>query len=225
VDAMKRSRLLVGMVTITAALGCSSCVQSCVNPDGSATAPSSVAQRLLLRDLEGELEANREIETKLADLVLAIRHSQEKQTDFLALLGERLEQSDVLISSLRSIDHAIDMTIENLSNAQTCGYKRIGAVFDGERIAHVQRIFTQGHLHQTNAPLDLAIFGQEFLQVVVPDGSIAYTRHGHLVRNSKGEIVTVCGHELSGMPVLPDDSSTLKVFDDGTISIVRPDGQ
>ena len=221
---MKVDTLLVIVALLVGGLGCSPHNQTRRTTDGDTMITSSVGERCLIRSLEEELGSSQEIEAKLANLVEAIRHSNEREAGLLALLGERLETSDVLVSCLRSIDLAVDMTIENLSNAQTYGYKKIRAVFDGETIAGARRILTQGTLHRTDVQLDLAIVGPGFFEIEMPNGEVTFTRHGQFSRNWRGEIVTIAGYRVVDTAILPDDPSTVRVSQDGTLSTVGPDG-
>ena len=106
----------------------------------------------------------------------------------------------------------------NLANVATTGYKKSRPNFEdllyetiaqpgasssqstelpsglmlgtGVRTVSTAKIFTQGTLSQTENALDVAIQGRGFLQVLLPDGSTAYTRDGGLSMNSQGQMVT-----------------------------------
>ncbi len=221
---MRLSSLLMIVVLLAIMQGCSSHREGRNQPRNDAGTPDPPAERLLVQSLKEELRSSQEMEAELADLVEAIRGSQNQEVDLLGLLGERLDGTDVLISCLRSIDQALDVAIENVSNAQTYGYKRIDVIFDGETIGHTRRIVTQGDLRRTDAPLDLAVQGRGFLQIEMPNGEIAYTRHGHFCRNAQGRITTNSGYELLDSVTVSHDGSMLKISEDGAVSIVRPDG-
>ena len=107
----------------------------------------------------------------------------------------------------------------------TAGYKRSRAVFEdllyqtvrqpgaqstqqtqlptglqlgtGVRPVATERLFSQGNLQNTANPLDVAINGQGFFQVSLPDGTTAYTRDGSFHLDSQGQIVTSSGYTLS----------------------------
>lgn len=113
----------------------------------------------------------------------------------------------------------------NLANVSTTGFKRDRAEFQdllyqirrqpgaqstqdsqlpsglqlgtGVRIAGTQKIFTQGSLQTTEQPLDLAINGRGFFQILMPDGTVSYTRDGSFHLNSDGQIVTSQGYPWS----------------------------
>src|SRR5215210_7516077 len=112
----------------------------------------------------------------------------------------------------------MDVIANNLANVSTTGFKRARAVFEdllyqtlrqpgaqssqqtqlptglqlgtGVRSVATERVFTQGNLQQSGNSLDLAINGQGFFQVQLPDGSAAYSRDGSLHMDSQGQLVT-----------------------------------
>src|ERR1700693_359557 len=120
----------------------------------------------------------------------------------------------------------MDVISNNLANVSTNGFKRSRAVFEdlmyqtlrqpgaqssqqtqlpsglqlgtGVRPVATEKLFTQGNLQQTSNPLDLAIQGAGFFQVLLPDGTTAYTRDGAFQVNNQGALVT-----SSGYPVQP----------------------
>ncbi len=207
-----------GLVVGTAAVATVLCVW------GVVSTYFTISDRFLVRQLQEQLRSSRETEVQLGRLVNAIRDSGEVEEDLLAMLGDRLSQSDVMAACLRSIDLAIDLTLENVNNAQTYGYKRVQAVFERGEPVTVRRIFTQGYLHRTDAPLDIAIIGTGFFQIEMPTGEVAYTRHGHFERNPGGCIVKPPGYRLLDTPTLPDTPVTLTISEDGTMSIIESNG-
>ena len=177
--------------------------------------------RFLTQSLEKELRSSQEIERELAALVEAIGQSRDKQEDLLAMLGTRLDQSDVLVHLLESIDMVIDMTLQNVKNAQTYGYKKARAIFDGERVIEVYRVFAQGRLHHTGASLDLAISGRGFFMLDMPDGSTAYTRHGHFVLGPNMEIMISSGYLLEHTHILPKDPFEIVIGKNGSMNVMN----
>src|SRR5690554_8078855 len=129
----------------------------------------------------------------------------------------------------------MNMTIisNNLANVSTTGYKRDRAEFEdllyqvrrqpgaqssqdselpsglqlgtGVRIAGTQKIFTEGSLQTTDQPLDMAVNGRGFFQILLPGGDIAYTRDGSFQLNSDGQFVTSQGFALDPARVWPPD--------------------
>ncbi|MET0225019.1 MAG: flagellar basal-body rod protein FlgG [Dokdonella sp.] len=142
------------------------------------------------------------------------------------------------------------VTSNNLSNVNTTGFKRSRAAFEdliyqndrqpgaqssqatqvpagtmigtGVRVVGTEKLFTQGELVQTNNPLDMAVQGRGFLQVTMPDGTVAYTRDGSLHLNSDGQIVTNSGYPLEPALTVPANAQSLTVGADGTVSVQVP---
>ncbi|PCJ40833.1 MAG: flagellar basal-body rod protein FlgG [SAR86 cluster bacterium] len=138
----------------------------------------------------------------------------------------------------------------NLANASTAGFKRSRAVFEdllyqnqrqpgaqssqdtlfstglmigtGVRTVATEKLFTQGALSQTENPLDIAIEGKGFLQVLMPDGSLAYSRDGEMQLDNQGQLVTPNGYAIQPSVSIPQDAQSVTIADDGTISVVLP---
>ena len=89
----------------------------------------------------------------------------------------------------------------------------------GVRIVGTQKNFTEGSLQTTDQPLDMAINGDGFFQVTMPDGTINYTRDGTFHLNADGQLVTANGFALQPAIVLPADTKTFTVGEDGTVSV------
>lgn len=134
----------------------------------------------------------------------------------------------------------------NLANVSTTGYKRSRASFEdllyetvsqpggsssqntelpsglmlgsGVRTVSTQKIFTQGSLIRTDSSLDVAIQGRGFLQILLPDGTTAYTRDGSFSLNSQGQMVTSTGYELDPSVTIPSETVSVTIGNDGTVS-------
>ena len=89
----------------------------------------------------------------------------------------------------------------------------------GVRVEGTQKIFTAGTLQTTEQPLDMAINGRGFFQILMPDGNIGYTRDGSFHLDADGRIVTSNGYPLEPGIDLPEDVQTFTVGEDGTVSI------
>jgi len=141
----------------------------------------------------------------------------------------------------------IDVVSNNLANVSTTGFKRSRAVFEdllyqtlrqpgakssqtseipsglqlgtGVRPIATERIFTQGNLTQTGNPLDLAINGNGFFQITLPDGTTAYTRDGSFQVNSQGQIVTASGYTVSPAITVPANTLSITISRDGIVSV------
>lgn len=136
----------------------------------------------------------------------------------------------------------------NLANASTTGFKRDRAVFadliyqnvvqvgaqssqdtvnpsglnigTGVRTVATEKLFTQGNIVQTGNSLDVAIQGRGFLQILMPDGSTAYTRDGSLQKDSTGQIVNAAGYALEPSITVPEDALSVSISSDGVVSVV-----
>jgi flagellar basal-body rod protein FlgG len=88
-----------------------------------------------------------------------------------------------------------------------------------------ERVFTQGELSQTGGNLDVAIQGEGFFEVQMPDGSLAYTRDGALKTDSTGRIVTNDGYPLQGgfQPV-PSGTTNITISSTGAVTYTTSSG-
>lgn len=134
----------------------------------------------------------------------------------------------------------------NLANASTTGFKRDNVSFEdllyqtyrepggasseqtqlptgmqigtGSRVVATSKQFTQGNLTQTGNALDVAINGRGFLEVLLPDGTSAYTRDGSLKMTAEGEVVTNSGYAIVPGIQLPEGAESITIAADGTVS-------
>lgn len=144
----------------------------------------------------------------------------------------------------------MDVIANNLANVSTNGFKRSRAVFEdllyqnirqpgaqssqqtqlpsglqlgtGVRPVSTERIFTQGNLQQTSNPKDVAIQGNGFFQVLLPDGTTAYTRDGAFQVDSQGQLVTSSGYPIQPAVTIPATAQSMTIGRDGVISITLP---
>ena len=144
----------------------------------------------------------------------------------------------------------IDNIANNLANTSTNGYKRSRAIFEdllyqnlrqpgaqssqqttipsglqvgtGVRPVATERVFTQGNLQRTDNAFDLAINGQGFFQILMPDGSTAYTRDGAFQKDNQGNMVTSSGYQLQPNIVVPSDALSFSVGRDGIVTVTQP---
>lgn len=92
----------------------------------------------------------------------------------------------------------------------------------GTRPGSTEVIQRQGDFTTTSNPLDLAISGAGFFQILLPDGQIAYTRDGAFSTNAQGQIVTANGNPLQPAITIPPDALSITVGSDGTVSVTEP---
>lgn len=87
----------------------------------------------------------------------------------------------------------------------------------GVRIAATPKDFSQGNIEVTSNPFDIAIQGEGFFQVRMPDGSIAYTRAGNLHIDNEGNLVDPNGRLIEPSIVVPDRTTNVTIRQDGTV--------
>ena len=135
----------------------------------------------------------------------------------------------------------------NLANANTNGFKSSRAVFEdllyqnrrqpgaqssqdtryasgtmlgtGVRLVATQKVFSQGVVGQTDNALDVAVNGRGFFEILLPDGSLAYTRDGSFQLNDQGELVTSSGYPVQPGISVPSGAQSITIGTDGTVSV------
>ncbi|OPY85645.1 MAG: Flagellar basal-body rod protein FlgG [Syntrophorhabdus sp. PtaU1.Bin153] len=89
----------------------------------------------------------------------------------------------------------------------------------GVRTSYVAKDFTQGSLQASSSDLDIAIEGDGFFPITMPDGSTTYTRAGNFHMDSTGKVVTAEGYAVQGFPTLDTNATSITVTSDGTVSV------
>jgi len=135
----------------------------------------------------------------------------------------------------------------NLANVNTTGFKRSDAIFQdllyqnvsqpggqtsedtqlpsglmlgtGTRVVSTEKLFSQGNIVQSDNPLHVAIEGRGFFQVLMPDGTLAYTRDGTFQMDSQGQVVTSMGYQVQPSISIPDGAQSITIGNDGTVSV------
>ncbi len=151
-------------------------------------------------------------------------------------------------SGLSAQDTKLKTISNNLANVSTTGFKRDRAVFQdlmyqvnrqpggqssqntelpsglqlgtGVRIVATQKEFTTGNIEVTDQGMDMAINGRGFFQILMPDGSISYTRDGQFQIDSTGQMVTSGGFPLEPAITVPESFSTVTIGTDGVVTAV-----
>lgn len=146
----------------------------------------------------------------------------------------------------------VDMIANNLANINTTGFKRSQINFQdllyiklkesgtevasginspggleigsGVRAASNIKVFTAGELQSTNRSLDIAISGDGFLQVTMPNGDLRYTRDGSLQINATGQLVTVNGYTIEPAISIPIDATAVSIEKDGGVNVTDATG-
>lgn len=144
----------------------------------------------------------------------------------------------------------MDVISNNLANVSTSGFKRSRAIFEdliyqtmrepgaqssqqtqlpsglqigtGVRPVATTRTHTQGNLQQTGNALDIAIQGQGFLQVLMPDGTTGYTRDGSFHTDNQGQLVTSSGFPVQPALTIPANATSVTIGQDGTVTVTQP---
>ncbi|MCE9660902.1 MAG: flagellar basal-body rod protein FlgG [Burkholderiales bacterium] len=144
----------------------------------------------------------------------------------------------------------LDTISNNLANVSTNGYKRSHAVFEdlmyqnlrqagaasseqtqlptglqvglGTRAVATARNFSQGNLQQSSNPLDVAVRGNGFFEIQLPDGTNGYTRDGSFQVSSTGQLVTNNGYTVQPGITIPAQAQSVTIGNDGTVSVVLP---
>lgn len=153
-------------------------------------------------------------------------------------------------TGLESQQTKLDVISNNLANVSTNGFKRSRPVFEdllyqnmrqpgaqnniqdrlpsgmqigtGVRAVATERLHTQGGLEQTENSRDLAINGEGFFQVLLPDGTSGYTRDGSFQLNENGQMVTANGYPVEPAIFLPANALSVNIGEDGTVSVRQP---
>ena len=143
----------------------------------------------------------------------------------------------------------IDVTSNNISNVNTFGYRKERAEFAdlfhqvlqyagsstsettlsptgievglGVRPTSVQKIFSQGNFKETEQNFDVAITGNGFFQIELPDGTIAYSRDGAFKLDDEGNVVNSQGYLLVPNITIPDDATQVNIGTDGTVTVLQ----
>jgi flagellar basal-body rod protein FlgG len=145
----------------------------------------------------------------------------------------------------------VDVISNNIANMTTTGYKRQRAAFQdliyqnidrpgstssdsgttvpaglqlglGVRTGSVVRQHGQGAIQITENPLDLAITGEGYFQIQMPNGDTAYTRDGTFQMNENGELVTVQGFIVDPGLTIPSDAQSIDISPAGEVLVSVP---
>ncbi|RKY11725.1 MAG: flagellar basal-body rod protein FlgG [Planctomycetota bacterium] len=130
---------------------------------------------------------------------------KRSQIDFQDLLYEKI----------------IDQGTEVASGINSPGGLEIGS---GVRAASTIKVYTLGELQNTGRNLDIAITGEGFLQVTMPNGDLRYTRDGALQTNANGELVTPTGYAIEPAISIPIDAISVSIAKDGGINVTDSAG-
>ncbi len=138
----------------------------------------------------------------------------------------------------------------NLANVNTTGFKKSRPIFEdlvyqnirqvgsqttqntqlptglqlgtGVRTVATEKLHTQGNIQQTENSLDVAINGRGYIQILMPNGDISYTRDGSFKLDSNGQIVTAGGLTLEPNITIPQDALSISIGRDGSVNVTQP---
>lgn len=159
----------------------------------------------------------------------------------------------IAATGMRAQELNVEVISNNIANMRTTGYKRQRADFQdllyqnlrrmgtntsangtivptgvqigsGVKTAATSRIMTQGNLTQTGKDLDVAVRGEGFFQIQMPDGTTAYSRDGSFERDANGQLVTIDGYAIAPGIVIPEDSRDVTISADGQVQVVDAAG-
>lgn len=158
---------------------------------------------------------------------------------------------DIAASGVNAQQTSVEVISNNLANVSTTGYKRQIAEFRdllylnlrrvgttssdtgtiiptgiqlglGVQTAAIHRDLSQGTLTSTSGPLDMAVNGNGYFQITMPDGTTSYTRDGTFQVSSTGEIVTADGYPLTPNITIPQDATSVSVNTSGVVEATIP---
>ena len=160
----------------------------------------------------------------------------------------------IAATGMKAQELNVEVISNNVANMRTTGYKRQRADFQdllyqnlrrmgtnssangtivptgvqigsGVKTASTARIMSQGNLSQTGKELDVAVRGEGFFQIQLPDGGEAYTRRGDLSLTATGLLVTGEGHPVLGDtgPITVPPGGRISISEDGTVTRTDPD--
>lgn len=153
-------------------------------------------------------------------------------------------------SGMKAQQTNLDVISNNLANVNTSGYKKQRADYEdlmyqierepgapvepgstvptgvqvglGTRITGTERMMSQGNVQVSDNPTDLMIQGEGFFQVLMPDGTVSYSRNGAFKIDGDGQMVTNNGYMLEPDITIPEDATDLTISDTGVVSVKVP---
>lgn len=146
---------------------------------------------------------------------------------------------------------SVQVISNNIANMQTTGFKKQRAAFQDLIYDHVRRVgaqasgqgtilpvgvdvgggvktvgtprmMTQGTISTTGNDLDIAIRGEGFFKILMPDGTFAYTRDGSFTTDSTGRIVTSEGNPVQPTITIPTGASSITINQQGQVNVTLP---
>jgi flagellar basal-body rod protein FlgG len=144
----------------------------------------------------------------------------------------------------------MDTISNNLANVNTTGFKKARAEFQdllyqtvnlagtsssnsttlpsgiqlghGAKLQSIVHQYSTGNFRSTGGRFDMAVEGDGFFTVTMPDGTLAYTRDGSFTVDQNGALVTASGYTLTPGITIPQDAMSVTIAQDGTVSVTQP---
>ena len=145
----------------------------------------------------------------------------------------------------------VEVISNNIANLRTTGFKKQSVAFQDLIYQHIRRVgaqssdqgtilpvgidigggvktvgtprlMTQGTLSQTGNDLDLAITGEGFFKILMPDGTYQYTRDGTFQMDNQGRVVTADGNPVQPTITIPNNASGITINRQGQVSVTLP---
>lgn len=145
----------------------------------------------------------------------------------------------------------VQVISNNIANLRTTGFKKQSVAFQDLIYQHIRRVgaqssdqgtilpvgidigggvktvgtprlMTQGTLSQTGNDLDLAITGEGFFKILMPDGTYQYTRDGTFQMDNQGRVVTADGNPVQPTITIPNNASGITINQQGQVSVTLP---
>ncbi len=158
---------------------------------------------------------------------------------------------DTAATGMAAMDLQVQVIAGNIANMSTTGFKSQRAEFQDLIYEHVQRIgaqasdqgnilpvgielgsgvktvgtprlMTQGALQQTSNTLDVAIQGDGWFKILMPDGSYSYTRDGSFKMDAQGRVVTAEGNIVQPGITIPQNATGITINNQGQVSVTQP---
>jgi len=150
----------------------------------------------------------------------------------------------IAASGMHAQQMNIDVIANNLANVNTTAFKKSRVEFEdlmyreiakanglvgdeqnrhsigvGAGLSGTSKVFSVGEMKKTERALDLAVRGDGFFEVVMPDGSYGYTRSGSFHINNEGYLVNNEGYVVSPLIQLPGDTEQVLINPDGSVKV------
>jgi flagellar basal-body rod protein FlgG len=154
-------------------------------------------------------------------------------------------------TGMKAQELTVEVISNNIANMRTTGFKRVRAEFQdllydnqrragtqnsqqgnilpvgiaigtGVKAAATSRIMSQGNVTATEKDYDIAIRGEGFFRIQMPDGRTAYTRDGSFELNDQGQLVTVDGYLVDPGITIPNNATSVTISQAGIVQVTLP---